>query len=583
VTAAVTAAGAPVRRVVEYHDGTKHHFNRFARSLGYLDWASQPNPFRSYHGAREVPLFPRPDALALDRPPSPTYDALFDTARGLTREPALPISPPAIGYFLRHALGLSAWKRAGGSRWSLRVNPSSGNLHPTEAYVLAETTVWHYAPDRHALEERCVFSAAAWEALPVDPARSFLVGLTSIHWREAWKYGERAFRYCHHDIGHALAALRFSAAVCGWHAALLSDWPHGAVAASLGVNRAEDFQDAEPEDPACVLLVTMAEAAGRSGGAFDGRRGAAFARIVSEGRWTGRASQLSEDHVQWAFIDDVAAATSESATGDIGDVGDAGDEPHEGQRPVGERPEGERSAREVSGPLVVARPDRGWPAAALLLQRRSAVALDGMSWLERDAFLAMLTRTLPGSHPPFDMFAWQPRLHLVLFVHRVRDVAPGVYLLVRCGSSVPWLRSALGPDLEWEVADPHLPLWRLRAGECRALAQRLSCDQAIAADGCFSLGMLAEFEGSLDRQGAACYRQLFWEAGAIGQVLYLEAEAAGARGTGIGCFYDDAVHEVLGVRDHTVQSLYHFTVGSPVEDARITSEGGYPWPDPAAG
>ena len=40
------------------------------------------------------------------------------------------------------------------------------------------------------------------------------------------------------------------------------------------------------------------------------------------------------------------------------------------------------------------------------------------------------------------------------------------------------------------------------------------------------------------------YRRLFWECGLIGQVLYLEAEAAGVRGTGIGCFYDDA-----GARD----------------------------------
>ena len=45
-----------------YHDGTKHHFNRFARSLGYLDWASQPNPFRRFAGAPEIPLHPRPDA-----------------------------------------------------------------------------------------------------------------------------------------------------------------------------------------------------------------------------------------------------------------------------------------------------------------------------------------------------------------------------------------------------------------------------------------------------------------------------------------------------------------------------------------
>ena len=48
--------------------------------------------------------------------------------------------------------------------------------------------------------------------------------------------------------------------------------------------------------------------------------------------------------------------------------------------------------------------------------------------------------------------------------------------------------------------------------------------------------------------------RLFWETGVIGQVLYLEAEAAGVRATGIGCFFDDPVHQVFGFNDATFQS-----------------------------
>jgi hypothetical protein len=54
-----------------------------------------------------------------------------------------------------------------------------------------------------------------------------------------------------------------------------------------------------------------------------------------------------------------------------------------------------------------------------------------------------------------------------------------------------------------------------------------------------------------------------------GQVLYLEAEAAGICGTGIGCYFDDSVHELLGFKDDKFQSLYHFTVGKPLEDSRL--------------
>jgi nitroreductase len=103
----------------------------------------------------------------------------------------------------------------------------------------------------------------------------------------------------------------------------------------------------------------------------------------------------------------------------------------------------------------------------------------------------------------------------------------------------------------------------------RALAARVSCGQAIAGDGAFSLGMIADYMGSLVSRGAAFYRNLFWEAGLVGQVLYLEAEEAGIRATGIGCYFDDPVHEVFGITSRDWQSLYHFTVGGPVEDLRL--------------
>ena len=62
------------------------------------------------------------------------------------------------------------------------------------------------------------------------------------------------------------------------------------------------------------------------------------------------------------------------------------------------------------------------------------------------------------------------------------------------------------------------------------------------------------------------------ESGMVGQVLYLEAEAHGLRSTtGIGCFFDDAVHDLLGFENNAFQSLYHFSIGDPVEDQRLVA------------
>ena len=494
--------------VYRYHDGTKHHFHRFARSLGYLDWASQPNLFRWFSGAPESTLINQPST---------------------------------ISGVLRHALGLSAWKQFGASRWSLRVNPSSGNLHPTEAYVVANAGmragVYHYAADRHALERRCAFDEAAWRDATSGDESTWLVALTSIPWREAWKYGERAFRYCQHDLGHAIAAVRIAAALHGLSARVLPDWSHADIAALSGIDRDEDYFEAEREEPGCVMVVSRTSHV---------MKRALLLEAARSGRWEGRASQLSDDHVQWTFIDEITGATR-----------DAG-----------------RPSVSLSDPSIPAPP--AYPAR-LLLQRRSAVALDGRSSIGRDRFLAMLARALPGDGPPWDAVWWEPRIHFALFVHRVDGLDPGLYLLARDPASVPRLRDACGREFLWEPAAERLPLFTLARGDCRALARRLSCDQDIAADGFFSLGMLADFDASLETCGPSFYRHLFWESGIIGQVLYLEAEAAGARGTGIGCFYDDPVHDTLGLRGHAFQSLYHFAIGMPVEDTRLTTAPGYGW------
>jgi hypothetical protein len=140
------------------------------------------------------------------------------------------------------------------------------------------------------------------------------------------------------------------------------------------------------------------------------------------------------------------------------------------------------------------------------------------------------------------------------------------------------LAELLGPRARWSRppgCPEHLRLFLIGAGDCRRAAAHVSCGQDIASDGAFSAGMLAEFAAPL-AAGAHVYPRLFWETGVIGQALYLEAEAHGVRGTGIGCFFDDAVHEVMGLEGDLLQSLYHFTVGGPVEDVRLTTLPAYP-------
>jgi nitroreductase len=227
--------------------------------------------------------------------------------------------------------------------------------------------------------------------------------------------------------------------------------------------------------------------------------------------------------------------------------------------------------RRWANPAWVTADESPLSAAAIIRQRRSATAFDRKGSLPRQHFLAMLDKTLPRDRvAPFDAGMAEPALHLLLFVHQVEGLEPGLYFFCRNESDLPDLRAITRPEFLWEPLEPGFPLFLLRPGNFRQTAARVSCHQDIAGSSAFSLGMLARFGDTIGRE-AYRYRHLFWESGMIGQVLYLEAEAHGVRGTGIGCFFDEAVHGLIGIADDRYQSLYHFTVGHPLEDPRLTT------------
>lgn len=528
---------ANLETVFSYHERTKHHLDRYARSPGFMDWDNQPDPFRRYEGAPVRRL-----ALPSEAP-APTYDSLYAVL-----PPAEAVTVDALSRLFYYSLALSAWKQVRGpdgtvrSRWALRVNPSSGNLHPTEGYLICgpaqglhhRPAVWHYAPREHALELR-----RELDALAGVPADTVLLGLTSIHWREAWKYGERAWRYCQHDCGHAIGAVTLAAACLGWRARLLDGVSTALAARILGVD-SQTGPEAECAD--CLLALSPAG----SGGEVDFQALAA----APGSPWFGAPNPLSPNHRPWPVIEEVAAASRSAGFA----------EPP--QEPAG-------------GPAPL--PDRGLSAHRIIRQRRSAVAMDGRTSIDSGAFYRILSRAMP-QETPYGVLPWRPAVSHALFVHRVEGIEPGLYALARHPSHEAILRRSFQSGFLWEKpagCPAELPLYLLVPARVTAAARTVSCHQEIAADGAFALGMLAEFDARLRERGPAMYPRLFWETGVVGQVLYLEAEAAGIRATGIGCFFDDVMHEMLGIADRSWQSLYHFTAGGPLDDERLETGEAY--------
>jgi hypothetical protein len=279
---------------------------------------------------------------------------------------------------------------------------------------------------------------------------------------------------------------------------------------------------------------------------------------LAECTWHGKANCLSREHgVQWDIIDEVAEASWKTGAN---------------ERTV-------EVLLDQTTPHALPLTPHGPSAGQIIRQRRSAVSFDGKTSISAATFFRMMQLVMPRSDRPqldrpmpWDVWPYDPAIHLLLFVHRVDGLKPGLYFLVRDPQKLSFIQQSMNPELTWSPVPgcpEDLPLYWLLEGDAKKLAAQVSCHQDIAGDGAFSFGMLAEFEGRLREGGAWWYPRLFWESGFLGQVLYLEAEAAGVRATGVGCFFDDPVHEIVAVKGLSLQSLYHFTIGGPVEDRRL--------------
>jgi len=515
----------------EYHQRSKHRVNHYAPGPKGLDWANQPDPFREFAGATQIKLPLAADSLA----------TRYNELRRGDLPPACRFDLGHVAILFELSLGLSAWKSYGPNRWALRCNPSSGNLHPTESYLLCPhlpdlpAGVYHYLSRDHVLEQRAAIDDPRWTA--AFSGNGVLIGISSIHWREAWKYGMRAWRYCQHDCGHAIATLSYSAAALGWQTRLVSFAADDVLETLLGLDRSADFVAAEREAPDALLWV----------GDPDARPD--LERLLdppSKATWHGRANRLSQAHVQWPDIDSIHRVTHKPLT-----------------------PQG-------SAPPPVALPRAAAPAldlsfAKIARQRRSAVNFDGTTRIAAEALFAMLECLMRRRDaPPWNALHDPMQVHLALMVHRVDGLEPGLYMFLRDPAALPGLRESMRPEWLWRKTGPdHLPLYLLLPYDLRDSAKAICCHQEIGADSCFALGMLAKFSAAMREPWR--YRHLFWECGMVGQVLYLEAEAAGVRSTGIGCFFDDEMHALLGIHDQSWQSLYHFTVGGPIDDPRLST------------
>lgn len=509
--------------VYTYHNETKHSQFKYAKSLGYMDWDTQPNPYRSYVDTQktELPLSFQNKSLE--------YSQIFTKLND--ERVVAPLCLESVSQFFQFSLGLAAIKASNGQSWALRCNASSGNLQPSEAYIIAsniegvEDGLHHYAPREHELE--LLSGTTSDLALP---SGSFLVCLSSIVWREAWKYGERSWRYTQLDCGHALKALEVSALMLGWKVDVVST-KDTQLQSLIGFDQAHRYVPEERELSDMLLLVTLDDTVQTTD--ID----ISILRNALQNTYEGKANQLSHDWHKWNILEKIEDATLSD----------------------------ELEVKKFKVDAYEKNPYRDISSLAkdIVLNRRSAQVMNSHDCtITKKAFETILGSVKSSKSP----------IHLVIFVHSVEEMDSGLYILVRNNAHTEELKSELKETFLWERVDTDAgELYKLQDGDMKNISKTLSCNQSIASDGAFTLGMLAQFTAQIEAFGASRYKELYWECGAIGQQLYLETTSVNLSATGIGCFLDDMLHEVIGLKTNSYQTLYHFTVGRGLVDERLST------------
>ncbi len=143
-------------------------------------------------------------------------------------------------------------------RQGFRTAPSAGALYPLELYLAVGNVdglgagLYRYEPDSHTLARmddqdlrRRLARAALGQQWVADNAAVLII--TGVYSRTQRKYGRRAQRYVHMEVGHAAQNVFLQAASLGLGTVVVGAFDDDAVARALGLSQGEQ--------PLCLMPV----------------------------------------------------------------------------------------------------------------------------------------------------------------------------------------------------------------------------------------------------------------------------------------------------------------------------------------
>ncbi len=205
---------------MRYHDLTKHSYESIRTHPNRLDWEHQPNVFKNYDEVIK----------------SIEFEQENETHR-----------------FLYLIAGITAKKSYPGVEYYLRTNPSAGALYPNEIYFQVRNIegfingIYHLniAKSSFDLLVKINDNEGIEPYLHIDgKVDGFVFLISSVYYRSAWKYKNRAFRYCLLDAGHILGTIEASSYIYGKDLSVVYNFEKQSLNAMFGLTSKEFFTSA---------------------------------------------------------------------------------------------------------------------------------------------------------------------------------------------------------------------------------------------------------------------------------------------------------------------------------------------------
>lgn len=485
-----------------YHHRTKYHPETIGQGHS-IDWSNPPDQFKEYAGAPRFDL----------RPFLPTNETPEWEAESGLNDKDGPLSLPALSRLLFATNGITAVAVGGGMRHYFRAAPSAGALYPTDLYLCVRNHadmpdgVFYYhvkdhslfevypeglAPDGDEMFKR--LSAACLDDKAIGEADVALVA-TSVFWRSAWRYGERAYRRCLLDTGHVLGNFDIVAPRMGLATFAVGGFVDHEVAELIAI----------PEDKEGVLGVFPIIEIGDFGQSEPGP--SARASAEEEPRPDGDAI-LGIHNASAIRREEIEKATPGEVIDEL-----MPNPKYQFAEGVKLKPGGENLNDQVE---------------IAILRRRSTRVLTGepMKVTELADILAYAYRPDLNLEPPL-----RPRyfdtslLETFVVVNSIEGIEPGVYYF----------------------SPGFMELLAVRKGPVRKEIYHLCLGQELARDAAAVIIHTADLEEATKEYGSRAYRYLHMDAGHIGQRMNVAAVRGELGVSGIGGFFDDEVNELLGI------------------------------------